>query len=212
MTFSKKAFFIGVGCGMVLVLALREMWGSYLDKSREDLAQPHLLQPLKTANAAAPSAVYEEFPHPWFPEKLNDEASRWRLTPIAGAAVPLSHFKGQVLFINFWNTTCVPCIEEMPGIERLYSSLKDERVEFLAVTMEPRSEVSNFLTKRKLAVPVYLSNGQPPSELSAVGFPTTYIVNGDGTVVFMHSGVLNWDEDRTRIFLKSVAAQTPPKN
>jgi len=33
-------------------------------------------------------------------------------------------------------------------------------------------------------------------------------VNGDGTVVFMHSGVLNWDDDRTRTFLKSVAAQS----
>jgi thiol-disulfide isomerase/thioredoxin len=94
-----------------------------------------------------------------------------------------------VLFINSWNPTCVPCIEEMPGIEKLYSSLKNERFEFLAVTMEPRSEVSNFLTKRKLAVPVYLSNGQSLSELSAVGFPTTYLVNGDGTGVFMQSGI-----------------------
>jgi thiol-disulfide isomerase/thioredoxin len=205
MTFSKRVFLVGVGSGIALVLALLEMWGSYLDKSREDLAQPHLLQPFKPKDVPVPSAVYEGFPHPWFPEKLSTEASRWRLTPIAGTTITLSDFKGQVLFINLWSTTCVPCIEEMPGIEKLQSSLKDTRVQFLAVTMEPHSEVSGFLAKRKFAVPVYLSERQPPSQLSPAGFPTTYIVSGDGTIAFMHSGILNWDDDRTRTFLKSLA-------
>jgi thiol-disulfide isomerase/thioredoxin len=205
MTFSKKIFLVGVGSGMVLVLALLEMWGSHLDKSKVDLAQPHLLQPLKPKEAPVPSAIYEGFPHPWFPEKLNTEASRWRLTPMVGPAIRLSDFKGQVLFINLWSTTCVPCIEEMPGIEKLQASLKNARVQFLAVTMETHSEVSSFLARRKLAVPVYLSDGQAPPQLSSAGFPTTYIVSSDGTIAFMHSGILNWDDDRTRAFLKSLA-------
>jgi thiol-disulfide isomerase/thioredoxin len=208
MTFSKKAFLVGLGSGIVLVLALLEMWGSYLDKSTEELAQPRLLRPLKPKDAPVPSAVYEGFPHPWFPKKLSTEADRWRLTPTAGDTVTLKHFKGQVLFINFWSTTCIPCIEEMPAIEKLYSSLEDARVEFLAVTMESRSEVNNFLTKRNFAVPVYLSDEQPPPQLAPAGFPTTYIVSDDGTVAFMHSGILNWDDDGTRTFLKSLGSET----
>lgn len=184
------------------------MWGSYLDKSTENLAQPHLLLPLQPKHAPVPSEVHEGLPRPWFPEKLSNEASKWKLTPIAGDAVMLSHFKGRALFINFWSTACLPCIQEMPGIEKLYASLKDEQVEFLAVTMEPRSVVSSFLTKRKLAVPVYLSNRQPPPQLSVEGLPTTYIVSGDGTVAFMHSGILNWDDDRTRAFLKDLHITT----
>jgi peroxiredoxin len=212
MTFSKKVFLVGVGSGIVLVLALLEMWGSYLDNSIEVLAQPHLLQPLKHKDVAGPSAVSEGLPRPWFPEKLSTDADRWRLTTIAGDTISLSQFKGQVLFINFWSTTCMPCIEEMPGIEKLRSSLKDTRVQFLAVTTEPRSEVKNFLAKSKLAIPVYLSDALPPSQLSPTGFPTTYIVSPEGTVVFKHSGILNWDDDGTRAFLNRLATAAETVN
>ena len=38
------------------------------------------------------------------------------------------------------------------------------------------------------------------SRASVAAFPTTYVVSGVGTVVFMHSGVLIWDDTRVQAF------------
>lgn len=100
----------------------------------------------------------------------------------------------------------------MPGIEKLQASLNDNRMVFLAVTAEPRPEVSTFLAKRQIGIPVYLSDGQPPHELSTMGFPTTYIVTGSGKIAFMHSSPLNWNDERARSFLLPLAQSTSTAN
>jgi thiol-disulfide isomerase/thioredoxin len=207
MTLPKKMFLFGAGSGIVLALALLQLWGTYLERSAEAAAQPHLLHSFKPTREV-PLNIYEGFSRPWFPEKLSEGADRWKITPMAGPSVALSHFKRQVVFLNLWSTTCMPCIEEMPAIEKLQASLKGSPVVFLAVAEDPRSEVSNFLAQRNLGVPIYTSDEEPPRELAAAGVPITYIVSGDGNVVFKHSGALNWDDDRARAFLLNLVAQT----
>jgi len=207
MTFSWKSFLLGAGSGMALSLALIQLWGTYLDRSLADVAQPHILRPLRPSRWHASPVAYENLPHPWFPQDLSGNASSWKLTPLEGAPITLAQFKGRVLFLNFWSTSCAPCIEEMPGIAKLYKSLNDERIAFIAVTQERRQEVSNFLKENNLGVPVYLSEQDPPHELSAPGVPTTFVLARNGSVVLMHAGALNWDDDRARAYLLKLAAE-----
>jgi thiol-disulfide isomerase/thioredoxin len=212
MAYSAKTFLFGAGAGIALVLALLEGWGGYLDQATAAAAQPHLLVPFKSPAPKVLQEGYQSLPRPRFDERLSAEASRWRLTPMTGGHVTFSQFQGQVVFLNLWSTTCVPCIEELPGIEKLQASLKDKRVVFLSVAAEPRSEVSTFLAKREIGIPVYVSDGKPPQELSAMGVPTTYIVSRSGQIVFMHAGALNWDDDRARAFLLDLAESASTAN
>jgi thiol-disulfide isomerase/thioredoxin len=201
MTFSAKSVLLGAGAGAALTLTLLQSWGTYLDRHLDDVAQPHILRPLGHASPVA----YQNFPYPWLPQDLSRDASSWKLTPFEGAPVTLAQFKGKVLFLNFWSTSCTPCIEEMPGIAKLSKSLKDERIAFVAVTGEKRSEVSSFIKENDFGVPVYFSEEEPPKDLPV---PTTFILDSNGTVVFMHAGALNWDDDKTRAYLHSLASQT----
>jgi thiol-disulfide isomerase/thioredoxin len=143
---------------------------------------------------------------------VNSDAGSWKLTALEGTSVTLAQFKGKILFLNFWSTSCVPCIEEMPGIAKLYKSLKDERVAFVAVTGEGRAQVTSFLKENDVGVPIYLSDEEPPKQLPVPGVPTTFIMDGNGTVVFMHAGPLNWDDDSARTYLRNIAARTPTPN
>ncbi len=114
--------------------------------------------------------------------------------------------KGKVVFLNFWLTTCGPCLAEMPGIEALHKSLNSEQVVFLAVTPEDEQQVRGFLKKIPLHVPVYLADGQPPDDLHGFGYPTTYILDRNGAAVFKNVGAFNWDDEGTRVFIRNLAA------
>ena len=208
----RKAFLFGLGAGMAFILVLLQAWGSYWERSINEEAQPRILHPFTHAHPKPSLRASENFPHPWLPQAVDSDAGSWKLTPLEGTPVTLAQFKGKILFLNFWGTSCVPCIEEMPGIAKLYKSLKDERMAFVAVTGEGRAQVTSFLKENDVGVPIYLSDEEPPRQLPVPGVPTTFIMDGNGTVVFMHAGPLNWDDDSARTYLRSIAARTPTPN
>lgn len=201
----RKNFLFGLGAGTALTLLLLQVWGNYLERSNTEYAYPRILRPFGHVYPQPSLQAFANLPHPWVPQTLNNVDVTWQLTPIAGAPVTLSQLRGKVLFLNFWATSCGPCIEEMPGISTLYRSLKNERIAFVAVTRERRTEVSKFLEQNEIGVPVYLTDQDPPKGLPVPGVPTTFILDGNGDVVFMHAGALNWDDDQARAYLLDLA-------
>lgn len=208
MRISVKSFLVGAGIGVASVLVLLQTWGSYLDRSTTEAAQPHLTRPLRHYSTEA----YENFPRPWFSQPLSPDAADWKLTPLEGPPITLGQLKGRVVFLNFWNTSCIPCIEEMSGIAELSSSLHDARIVFVTVTQDPRTQVDKFLRLNKTGLPVYLSEQEPPASLPAPGVPTTYLLTGDGELVFMHTGALNWDDNEAKTYLLNLASRAQVPN
>ena len=45
---------------------------------------------------------------------INYPAPAFELRNLDGQPVSLSDYEGKTLFLNFWQTTCAPCIEELP--------------------------------------------------------------------------------------------------
>lgn len=43
-----------------------------------------------------------------------------------GRVIDLQVLRGQVVWLNFWTTTCVPCRTEMPAMQRLADRYQDE--------------------------------------------------------------------------------------
>jgi thiol-disulfide isomerase/thioredoxin len=129
------------------------------------------------------------------------------IRPLGKAPVPLSDFKGKVVFMDLWSTGYNPCILEMPGIEKLQESLHGEPVVFLAVTREDEQAVRTFLQKVPLRLPIYLADKDTPEELKAGAVPTTIILDRSGTVVYRDVGAMNWDADNARKFIRDLERQ-----
>ncbi len=47
---------------------------------------------------------------------------------LSGEIFTLSDYRGQAVFINFWGTTCEPCIEELPYFEQLKETHPDAEI------------------------------------------------------------------------------------
>src|SRR3546814_4858183 len=69
-----------------------------------------------------------------------------------GAATAFADFRGQVLLVNFWATWCVPCVQEMPALERLHLALADGGLAVLAISQDRGGEavVDPFLARLDL--------------------------------------------------------------
>ncbi len=50
---------------------------------------------------------------------LNQPAPDFSVTDMSGKKYTLAGLRGKVIVLNFWFTTCAPCIAEMPGLNAI---------------------------------------------------------------------------------------------
>lgn len=112
------------------------------------------------------------------------------LQTLDGDFVSLSDFKGKkVVLIDFWATTCDPCLAEMPELVELYEKKKDLGFEVLAIATdgsETQAAVSATVSKFNMPFPILLD---PETEVMDLYnpkgiLPFTVIVDRNGGMVF----------------------------
>jgi len=109
-----------------------------------------------------------------------------------GSRKTTEDLKGKVTLVNFWATSCVTCVAEMPRVIATYDKYKDRGYDTLAVAMsyDPPSYVVNFAETRKLPFKVAIDNtGAVAKAWGDVQLtPTTYVVNKRGQIVKRYVG------------------------
>ena len=153
--------------------------------------------------------IAAELKPPRFPDadpvSAYEQAGQWSLMTLEGAVVPLSQFDGKVVFLNFWSTYCQPCIAEMPNIENLYDSLKEDEVVFLLASHQKEETVQKFMEKNPHSFPVYVYDPEAlPDVFTLQGIPTTFILDRQGMVVFKYRGAAKWDDESCISFVRDL--------
>jgi peroxiredoxin len=103
-----------------------------------------------------------------------------------GKELKLSDYRGNVVFLNFWFTTCGPCRREMPDMEAMNKAFKDRKFKMIPISVDTNFEdVKQFYQDLKLTtMPMYLDPGkQIASRYNIYKFPETYIIDGNGVVL-----------------------------
>lgn len=105
---------------------------------------------------------------------------------------------GKVTLVNFWATSCVSCVAEMPKLVATFDKYKNRGFGTLAVAMQydPPSYVVNFAQTRKLPFDVAIDNtGAVARAWGDVKVtPTTYLVNKKGEIVKRYVGEPHFTE------------------
>src|SRR5262249_39697056 len=86
-------------------------------------------------------------------------APDFSLPSLDGKQVRLSDYRGKTVLIDFWSTTCDPCMVEMPHLVELYKKHKDKGFVVLAVSLdgpESRAQVSSVAHDKEMIFPVLL--------------------------------------------------------
>ena len=109
-----------------------------------------------------------------------------------GSKQTTADMKGKVTLVNFWATSCVTCVAEMPKVIATYNKYKSQGYDTMAVAMsyDPPSYVVNYTETRKLPFKVAIDNtGAVAKAWGDVQLtPTTYLVNKRGQIVKQYVG------------------------
>lgn len=115
-----------------------------------------------------------------------------------GSKPTTADFRGRVVLVNFWATSCTTCVAEMPRLMTTYDKYRERGFDTVAVAMsyDPPSYVVNFSQTRKLPFKVAIDNtGAVASAWGDVRLtPTTYLVDKRGQIVKRYVGEPDFNE------------------
>jgi thiol-disulfide isomerase/thioredoxin/uncharacterized protein (DUF736 family) len=108
-----------------------------------------------------------------------------RFTALDGQEVDLATLKGQVVLIDFWSTTCGPCVAGLPEIKAVYEKFHDRGFEVIGISLDDKEgALRRFLTEKKLPWPQHF-DGKGWGNRWAVRYgifsiPTLWLIDKSG--------------------------------
>ena len=114
-----------------------------------------------------------------------------------GERVDLVEMRGQVVWLNFWTTSCVPCRTEMPAMQALAERYADDGLQVVGIDVgEGSNSVREFVDELGVTYPIVLDfESAIFTRYSPLfGVPRHYFVGRDGSIVAVRIGELRPEE------------------
>jgi thiol-disulfide isomerase/thioredoxin len=97
--------------------------------------------------------------------------------------------KGKIVIVDFWASWCLPCAESFPVLDELQKKYGDKLVVIGVNVDEKASNMDKFLKKHAVSFTLVRDSGQQlVAAVSPETMPTSFILDGEGKVRFLHSG------------------------
>jgi len=121
----------------------------------------------------------------------------------AQTKVTLNQFRGQVVVLNFWATSCAPCVEEMPSLVEMQRRMKAKGVTVLAVSIDvDENAFRRFLKDHNVNLLAVRDPDQKTNTLYGTSmFPETYVIDRNGVMRRKFIGAVDWTAPDVMEFL-----------
>lgn len=133
----------------------------------------------------------------------NSDRPRASFVALSGKNFTVADLRGKVVLVNFWATSCAPCVAEMPKLVEAWHRYAPRGFETVAVAMsyDHPNAVADFARRHALPFRVALdADGAVADAFGHVSVtPTTYLLDRQGRIVTRYVGEPNWTDFRAHV-------------
>jgi thiol-disulfide isomerase/thioredoxin len=112
-------------------------------------------------------------------------------TDIRGNDFSNTQLKGRTVVLNFWHTSCIPCVAEIPILNSLVKQYAGKEVVFIASTPNSRDELKSFLMKKEFNYQQVAAIDPKTIFSPFPGWPVHLVLNKEGLIQFYALGKQN---------------------
>ena len=136
-------------------------------------------------------------------------AQNFSLEDVDGETFELKNSRGHWVFLHFWASWCGPCREEMPAVQRLADTMKDNLTIVMINTAEDEDTIFEFLGTIDVELNSLMDvDGLVTEVWKPRGLPTSFLINPKGEIKYQAIGGREWDQPEYIRFLKRLLLST----
>lgn len=117
---------------------------------------------------------------------LDQAAPAFDLATLDGAGVSSEELAGRTVIVNFWNTWCKPCHDELPALKEFWDAHEgDGDVAMIGIVRDDTtSRVREYVRKRGIDWTIALDpESQAALDFATRGQPETFAISPSGRIV-----------------------------
>lgn len=122
----------------------------------------------------------------------------------------LDGFRGRPVLMNLWASWCMPCVAELPALDRLKPAAEADDIVVMALCMDRSGSVGAVNTFARLGIKnlgVFVDYHRKAGEVLGVpALPTTLLIDASGLEVARFVGPAAWDGPEALALLRALKA------
>lgn len=121
------------------------------------------------------------------------EAPNFTLPDMQGKPLTLSSYKGKVVLLDFWATTCAGCKIELPWYVAFDAKYRDKGLAVIGLDMygETPHVIKPFMAKWKMHYPVAIGTDALGEQFNLRDMPLTLLIDRHGKIALSHAGIVD---------------------
>jgi len=120
--------------------------------------------------------------------RIGKKAPSFRGKTLTGETISSADLLGKPMVINFWFTSCAPCIQEIPALNALVKKYNANDVTFLAIASDTEKRVVNFLKRHPFNYAQLPKGSSIANDFGIRSYPTHVIIDRQGQIGYFASG------------------------
>ena len=118
---------------------------------------------------------------------LGHRAPALSLTRFDGTTIKTADLAGKTVIVNFWNSWCIPCRQELPTLQRWYAAHRnDAGLVMLGIPRDdPAGAIRSYAKDHGMAWAVANDDGakQATLDFATRGQPETFAISPNGVII-----------------------------
>ena len=121
----------------------------------------------------------------------------------------LQRYKGQVLYVDFWASWCIPCAKSFPFLNEMHNQLKDQGLQIVGVNLDENvDEAKAFLAKVPANFTVVADmSKQCARDFGVKAMPSSYLIDRKGIVHHVHLGFRPGEAKELRVLVEKLLSE-----
>jgi peroxiredoxin len=109
-------------------------------------------------------------------------------TDLEGKPLSIAKYKGKVVLVDFWATWCMPCVAQLPDVQKAYEKFHGKGFEIVGISLdEDKDRLQQFIKQRKMPWQEYFDGKKWENKLAAKygveAIPSSYLIDQQGKII-----------------------------
>jgi mono/diheme cytochrome c family protein/peroxiredoxin len=125
---------------------------------------------------------------------------------LRGEPLRLADLRGKVVLLNFWSTTCVHCLDELPALERIQRDHGKRGLAVISVCYDETdaARVEKLARRSAGKLPIHLDpTGQSRLHFDLEVMPVVFVLDRHGRLAGVTRGARGWSDKDVELILSA---------